>query len=148
MVEKVGDTKTAKRILAVMTEKFDKNMSEKTTNMMRKISSSKGNLYKDVEEIKKKSENLEKGLNQLREIRKNKLISTEFVEEEIVIDVKHMNKGQKKMMLIDNAAPKSIVSSRWFDGYLQVVKVDEESVKRKSCARRFRMGKTVYLSKI
>ena len=79
---------------------------------------------------------------------KNKLISTQFVEEEIVIDVKYINEGQEGMMLIDNGVPKSLVSSRWFDGYLQDAKVDEESVKRKSCARRFRMGKTVYLSKI
>ena len=39
LVEKVGETRTVKRILEVMTEKFDKNLSEKTTDMMRKISS-------------------------------------------------------------------------------------------------------------
>ena len=31
LVEKVGETRTLKRILEVMTEKFDKNLSEKTT---------------------------------------------------------------------------------------------------------------------
>ena len=51
-------------------------------------------------------------------------------------------------MLIDNGAPKSIVSSRWFEGSLKDMKVDEESVKRKDCAKRFRMWKTLYLSKI
>ena len=39
LVEKVGETRTVKRILEVMTEKFNKNLSEKTTDMMRKISS-------------------------------------------------------------------------------------------------------------
>ena len=95
----------------------------------------------------RKVANLEKGLNEVKEILKNKLISTLFVEEEIVIDVKYVNEGQERMMLIDNGAPKSIVSFRWFDGYLQDAKVDEENVKRKRCARRFRMGKTVYLNK-
>ena len=39
------------------------------------------------------------------------------------------------------------MSSRWFEGYLKDAKVDEENVKRKDCAKRFRIGKTVYLSK-
>ena len=38
LVEKVGTTRTAMRILEVMSEKFDKNMGEKTSEMMRKIS--------------------------------------------------------------------------------------------------------------
>lgn len=55
---------------------------------------------------KKKSEKLEKGLNEVNEILKNKLISTQFAEEEIVIDVKYVYEGQEKMMLIDNGKPK------------------------------------------
>ena len=78
----------------------------------RSLERPKENLYKDVEKIKKKSEKLEKGLNEVKEILKNKLISTQFVEEEIVIDVKYVNKGEERMMSIDNGAPKSIVSSR------------------------------------
>ena len=39
LVEKVGTTRTVMRIFEVMTEKFDKNLSEKTNDMMRKISS-------------------------------------------------------------------------------------------------------------
>ena len=38
LVEKVGKTRIVKIILEVMTEKFDKNLSEKTTEMMRKKS--------------------------------------------------------------------------------------------------------------
>ena len=38
LVEKVGTTRTATRILEVISEKFDKNMGEKTSEMMRKIS--------------------------------------------------------------------------------------------------------------
>ena len=59
--------------------------------------------------------------------------------------MKYVNEGQERMKLIDSGAPKSIVSSRWFDGYLKDAKVDKESVKRKNCARRFRMGKKLYI---
>ena len=77
---------------------------------------------------------------------KNKLRDTQFVEEEIVIDVKYVNAGEERMMLIDSGAPKSIMSSRWFEGYLRDAEVNGEDVKKKSCVQRFRMGKTVYLS--
>ena len=50
------------------------------------------------------------------------------------------------MMLIDCGAPKSIVSVKWLEEYLREAKVNEDEVRRKNCARRFRMGKTVYLS--
>ena len=36
--------------------------------------------------------------------------------------------------------------SKWLNGYFQDAKVSEEEVKPKACARKFRMGKTVYLS--
>ena len=49
LVEKVG-TRTVMRILEVMTEKFDKNLSEKTNDMMRKIS---GEGFKSDENVDK-----------------------------------------------------------------------------------------------
>ena len=82
----------------------------------------------------------------MKEILKNKLISTQFVEKEIVIHVKYVNNGTDRTMLLENVAPKLIVSSRWLNGYLKDAKVSEEDVKKKACARKFRMGKTVYLS--
>ena len=63
---------------------------------------------------------------------KNKLIDTQFVEEKIVIDVKYVKAGADRMMLIDSGAPKSIVSSRWFEGYLKDAKVSGADVKKKS----------------
>ena len=60
--------------------------------------------------------------------------------------MKFVNDGSDRMMLIGNGAQRSIVSSKWFDGYLQDAKVSEKEVKKKACARKFRMGKTVYLS--
>ena len=44
-----------------------------------------------------------------------------------MIDVKYVNEGQERMMLIDNGVPKSIVSSRWFGGYFQDAKVAKVS---------------------
>ena len=52
------------------------------------------------------------------------------------------------MILVDSGAPLSIVNSSWLEGYLKDAKVDDKYVKRWSCARRFRLRKTVYLSKI
>ena len=64
-----------------------------------------------VDNFEKEFEKFKKSQNKIKEILKNKLISTQFVEEEIVIDVKYVNEGQERLMLIDNGAPKSIVSS-------------------------------------
>ena len=85
----------------------------------------------------KKVENLEKEMKQIKDILQNKLINTQSVEEEIVIDVKYVNDGTDRMMLIDNGAPKLIVSSIWLNGYLQNAKVSEEHVKNKACTRKF-----------
>ena len=79
---------------------------------------------------------------------KNKVISTQFVEEEIVIDMKFVDDGSDRMMLIDNRAPRSIVSSKWFNGYLKDAKVSEEEVKKKAYTRNLRMRKTVFLVKL
>ena len=42
------------------------------------------------------------------EILNNKLISKQFVEKEIVINVKYVNAGAQRTMLIDSRAPKYI----------------------------------------
>ena len=68
------------------------------------------------------------------------------MEEEIVIDIKYVNSGAEWMILIDSGTPKSIVSSRWLNGYLRDAKVSDEDVKRTSCARHFKLGKRVYVS--
>ena len=83
---------------------------------------------------------------EIKEILKNKLISIQFVEEEIMLDVKYVNEGTEPMMLIDNGAPKLIVSFTRLEGYLQDAKISKENVERRNCAKRFRMGKTIYIS--
>ena len=41
-----------------------------------------------------------------------KTINTQYVEEEILININHVSEGQERMMLIDSGAPKSIVSKK------------------------------------
>ena len=48
LIEKVGSTRTVKKILEVMTEKFSKTTSEKTSDMMKKIS---GERFKSEDKI-------------------------------------------------------------------------------------------------
>ncbi len=47
------------------------------------------------------------------------------------MDLKFMNSGAPRMMLIDSGAPKSVVSKEWIEGYLKDVKVSEEDIKKK-----------------
>ena len=79
---------------------------------------------------------------------KKSIISPKFVEEEIVIDVKYVENGNEieHMMVIDSGAPVSLVSSAWLKQYMKDAKVDNEEVKRESSCRRFRLGKTLYIS--
>ena len=67
LVEKVGTTRTVMRILEVMTEKFDKNMSEKTIDMMRKIS---GEGFKSDESVDKM---IDRFVDMIMEMKKIKL---------------------------------------------------------------------------
>ena len=66
----------------------------------------------------------------------------------MIVDVKFMNAGTPRMMLIDSGAPKSVVSKEWIEGYLKDMKVSEDEIEKKSCCRHFRMGETTYLSEV
>ena len=101
----------------------------------------KSELFKNVEELRKE-------MKELKDLVKEKIVSGNFVEEEVVIDVNYMNDGAAKMMLVDCGAPKSVVSKKWIDSYLGEMKVDENEVERRSCCRRFRMGETTYVSEV
>ena len=73
-------------------------------------------LYKTVK-------NLEKEMKEMKEMIKGKVINGHFVEEDVIVDVKFMNAGVPRMMLIDSGAPKSVVSREWIEGYLKDMKV-------------------------
>ena len=74
-------------------------------------------------------------------------VGTKYVEEEIVIDIKYMEKDVENMMVIDSGAPISLVSLAWFERYVKGAKIDEEEVKKDKSYWRFRLGKTLYLSR-
>ena len=96
--------------------------------------------------IEKNFENFEKARKEMKEIIRKKLIDTQFVKKYHVIDVKYVNAGAERQMLIDSGAPKSNVSLKWFERYQRDAKVSYEDIKKKGSARRFRMGKTLYES--
>ena len=96
-------------------------------------------MEKEIGAIKTSNKNIE-------EMLKKVTINTKFVEEEIVIDVKYVEKEINKMMIIDSGAPVSLMSSTWFNNYIKEAKVDEEEIKKSSSNRRFRLGKTPYIS--
>ena len=90
---------------------------------------------------------MEKSISKIMEM-VEKTVNTQYVEEEIIIDVKYVEKNVDNMMIIDSGAPVSIVSAAWFDAYIKDAKVDNDEIVRKSCARRFRLGKTLYISEV
>ena len=95
-----------------------------------------------------KVETLEKDMKEIKQTLKGKVINGHFVEEEVIVDVKYMNAGAPRMMLIDSGAPKSVVSKEWIEGYLKDMKVGEDEIEKKSCCRHFRMGETTYSSEV
>ena len=66
-------------------------------------------MFKKIEMMEKKFEKFEKAQNEMKEILQNRLISTQFIEEEIIIDIKYVNAGAERMILIDSGA----FSSKW-----------------------------------
>merc|ERR1712237_313588 len=70
----------------------------------------KSELVKKVEGMEKKIISIEKslgGVSRIEEMLKNVTINTQFVEEEIFIDVKYVQKETDNSMIIDSGAPVS-----------------------------------------
>ena len=78
---------------------------------------------------------------------KKMTVNTKYVEEEIVINIKYVEKDVENMMVINSGAPISLVSLAWFERYMKGAKIDEEEVKKSESYQRFRLGKTLYLSR-
>ena len=57
---------------------------------------------------------------------KGKFVNTQFVEDEVIVDVKFVNAGAPRMMLIDSRAPKYVVSKDLIEGYLNDMKVSKD----------------------
>ena len=80
------------------------------------------------------------------EMLKRNLVKMNYVEEEIVIDIKFVDPNIRKKMLVDSGAPLSIVSSKWLNNYVKEVEIDNTDIIYKDSARRFILRKTQYLS--
>ena len=65
LIEKVGETRTVDKILEIMSEKFDRNMGEKTLEMMRKIS---GESFKSDESVHKMMDRFRDMIVEMRKI--------------------------------------------------------------------------------
>merc|ERR1711905_38909 len=106
-------------------------------------------LVKKVEGIEKKINLIEKsiaGVSRIEEMLKKGMINTQYVEEEIFIDIKYVQKETENSMIIDSGAPVSLISNAWLKNYMEEAKVGDESIRKASSNRRFRLGKTPYLS--
>ena len=72
--------------------------------------------------------------------------NTEDTEDEIIIEVKYL-KDANDMMVIDSGAPVSLVSSNWLETYMRNMEMDDEGIERSEDNKRFRLSKTLYVSK-
>merc|ERR1712030_136912 len=109
----------------------------------------KSEFVKKVEGMEKKIISIEKslgGVSRIEEMLKKVTINTQYVEEEIFIDVKYVQKETDNNMIIDSGAPVSLLSTTWLRNYMKEAKVGRESIKQASSNRRFRLGKTLYAS--
>ena len=62
------------------------------------------------------------GVKRIEEMLKKVTINTQFVEEEIFIDVKYVQKEIDTSMIIDSGAPVSLISSTWLKNYIEEAK--------------------------
>merc|ERR1712030_158044 len=78
----------------------------------------KSELLKKVETMEKEIKeipSIKTSIKNMEEMMKKITINTNFVEEEIFIDVKYVEKEIENVMIIDSGAPVSLMSSEWFN---------------------------------
>merc|ERR1712237_283242 len=120
-----------------------------TGNRDKSAEKPKSDLVKKVESIEKEISTIKQsvgGIKKIEEMLKKVTINTQFVEEEISIDIKYVQKEIDNSMIIDSGAPVSLMSSAWLANYIEEAKVDNEEIVKSSSNRRFRLGKTPYIS--
>merc|ERR1712090_11523 len=106
-------------------------------------------LVKKVEGIEKELSTIKQsvgGIKKIEEMLKQVTINTQYVEEEYCIDIKYVQKDFDNTMIIDSGAPVSLISTAWLANYIEESKVDNGEIVRTSSSRRFRLGKTPYIS--
>merc|ERR1712105_438809 len=124
----------------------DSRPGSKFRNRSKSMDRPKSELMKKIEVIEKDNVSVKNSIKNLEDMVKKLTIPTKFVEEEIFIDVKYVEKEIENLMIVDSGAPVSLMSSAWLQNYLKEAKVDLSEIERSSSNRRFRLGKTPYLS--
>merc|ERR1712030_127714 len=120
-----------------------------TWNREKSAEKPKSDLVKKVEGIEKELSTIKQsvgGIKKIEEMLKKVTINTQYVEEEYCIDIKYVQKEIDNTMIIDSGAPVSLMSSAWLANYIEEAKVDNEDIVKSSSNRRFRLGKTPYIS--
>ena len=126
-----------------------KNPANGTGNRERSADKPKSDLVKKVEGLEKEISYIKKSIGavpRIEEMLKKVTISAQYVEDEVFIDVKHVQKDMENSMIIDSGAPVSLVSSTWLKNYIKEAKVEDESIVKASSNRRVRLRKTPYIS--
>ena len=85
-------------------------------------------IEKEISMIKKSVGSSTTAVKNMEEMLKKMTINTQFVEEEICIDIKYVEKEIKTSMIIDSGAPVSLMSSNWFIKYIEEAKVENEDI--------------------
>ena len=79
-------------------------------------------MLKKVETMEKEIGAIKKSvrcIKNIEELLKKATINTQYVEEEIFIDVKYVEREIENNMIIDSRAPVSLMSSTWFANYIE-----------------------------
>ena len=102
-----------------------KNPEGSTGNRDKSADKPKSELVKKVEGMEKKINLIEKsiaGVSRIEEMLKKGTINTQYVEEEIFIDIKYVQKETENSMIIDSGAPVSLISNAWLKNYMEQAK--------------------------
>ena len=92
-----------------------------------------------------KVDKVEKDVKEILGMKKSPL-KFNFVEEEILVDVRFVSGTGGLKMIDDSCALLSVVSEKWMRKYINEKVVDENELEYRNCVRRFRFGENVYLS--
>ena len=64
----------------------------------------------------------------------------------IVINIKFVDENFGMKMIVNSAAPLSLVSADWLKKYVRDTEVEDNELEWMSCLRQFRLGENVYES--
>ena len=103
----------------------------------------KSELAKDVEEIKKKMNEIIVVFDELKKAKANCV--NHFVEEEYKVNVRFVDENKGMQIIVDSGTPVSIATSKWIEKCLKDMEVKKDEIMERECNRKFEMGENIYL---